>query len=152
MKYKSIVRGQISMIIQLVFTGNVRVDVATSVEQDSIELITSRCQQLNIGGTMFYSEGNFLLVLEGVKENVQALFDGFTAHPSLDAPLVLANRSVERRYFEEFKLSFSRKDMEKPIKDPLFLNRLTKDRIIPDNCPENIKAIVDSFLKVQQIA
>jgi len=140
------------MFYQMVFTGSVRSDVSKFVEQDSIELIIKRSRSLDVGGCMFYADGNYLIILEGLKENIAAMYDGFSSHPSLSIPLILLENPIEQRCFEDFSLSFQAGDMEEPIDNPILLNKSTPETLLPKQCPKDIRLFVDSFLKVQQVA
>ncbi len=140
------------MLSHRVFTGNVRSEVSTFVEQESIELITRTCESLLISGCMFYADGNFLVVLEGAPERVEEMYKRFSHHPSLSQLLVLADTKIQRRSFEEFTISFTAKDMDEPINNPVFLSTTTPKYLLPDDCPETTKLFAKSFLQVQRVA
>ncbi len=140
------------MLYHLLFTGSVRKDVSKFVEQTSIERIRNASARLQITGRMLYADGNFLLILEGAKDNIHALYTAFSTHPSLSKPLILAEKPTEHRVFDHFQLSFGRKDMDAPIHNPVFLSRQSVSDCLNDNSPEYITQIVESFLRVQRVA
>lgn len=64
----------------------------------------------NVTGMLLYSDGGFIQVLEGPKEQVLALYEHIEQDPRHSSTIKLAEGAVEERSFSEWEMGFQKVD------------------------------------------
>lgn len=107
----------------------------------------NRNAKRNITGLLLHSDGNIIQIIEGEKEDVEALFAKIEHDKRHRGVLVLSRKHVEKRDFPEYKMGFrrpSRDLIEAQI--PGFTDFVERGTIPPHQL-EGLSTLVATFLR-----
>lgn len=94
------------MIYYLLYYG---VESFAFKQEDFEELLKQsreRNKHLSITGKLIYCEGTFIQILEGTKQNVEAVYRSIKRDQRMVATKLIANGTVEKRYFKDWNMDF----------------------------------------------
>ncbi|WP_333809605.1 BLUF domain-containing protein [Flavobacterium sp.] len=83
---------------------------------DLLKVSRNNNQKNGITGLLLYSDGNFMQILEGEKEAVEITYKKIVNDNRHRNIIVVANESVKKRNFSEWKMGYS-------VVDPEFLKK-----------------------------
>ncbi|NHM01599.1 BLUF domain-containing protein [Flavobacterium difficile] len=95
----------------------------------------------NITGLLLYCDGNFLQVLEGENEVIDAIFSIISTDRRHKNIIVVANECIEKRSFEEWKMGYS-------VVDKNFLIQNKEINPFQLSTTNNLNLIVKTFIDI----
>lgn len=105
-------------MITLIYGSSARHDMT---ETELVDLLTTSKMNndaLGITGMLLYKGGNFLQVLEGKKEAVEALYSKIQADKRHRGVMTISIRPLEKRVFGDWKMGFANLDTLDPANMP----------------------------------
>jgi hypothetical protein len=105
-----------------------------------LQISRANNEQKNITGLLLYSEGNFIQILEGSKEDVMDTFEKIkldTRHKNI---IIIVNEETESRTFSDWSMGYS-------LLDPSFLNKHPEINPFRFKSSASIDRIVKTFIK-----
>lgn len=107
----------------------------------------SRNAKRGITGLLLHSDGNIIQVIEGAKEDVEALYKKISHDSRHTGAMVLSRREVAKRDFPEYKMGFRRTKIETlDTHIPGFSNLVDNGRISNEQL-NGLSALVSTFIK-----
>lgn len=94
------------MVYQLVYSSSARRYLTASAAQRIAEVSAERNAALGITGVLLYLDGTIFQVLEGDRENVQALYTLIELDSRHSSAMILLQREVPTREFEGWSMGF----------------------------------------------
>lgn len=104
-------------------------------------LKVSRANNLenNITGLLLYSDGNFMQIIEGLKDDVDKTYQKIvndTRHKNI---ILIANKAIKERSFVDWNMGFS-------VVDPKFLKKHPEINPFELKYSENIDSLISEFI------
>lgn len=132
-------------LITLIY-GSAAVDTFTEPELVALlEKSRANNQPLGITGMLVYRDGNFLQVLEGEAEQVDALFKKISRDPRHRGILIFMRRPLQQREFSDWSMGFVNLDTVNAEQIPGYSTYLNQ----PLNSPEfEQEGFAFTFLRV----
>lgn len=97
-------------IYSLVYSSSSTTGAVGEAFAQEIEAVLARARRNNsargLTGALLATEGRFVQVLEGQRNDVEAVFDRISADPSHDNIEVLASQSSDRPRFKDWSMAF----------------------------------------------
>lgn len=122
-------------------------------EEELIQLLDQsrrRNQRLDITGMLLYAGGNFMQVLEGEEEHVEAVYQSILADDRNHGNVIIQQGPIEMRDFPQWSMGFRLLDSQKRDRLPgytSFLDRpWSQDTVMND--ADDIIALLYSFKKM----
>ena len=117
-------------------------------QEDLLEILNKAREKngtLNITGMLLYKHGKFLQILEGEKQDVEALYDIIKQDPRHYQILTSGNRPIQEREFGDWKMGFVNLDDFKPEEIEGFSDYL--NRPIDEELFKNDASLAHRFLR-----
>ncbi|WP_430400504.1 BLUF domain-containing protein [Flavobacterium sp.] len=96
--------------------------------------------QKNITGLLLYSEGNFIQILEGNKDEIQNTFEKIKLDNRHKNIITVINEPIKKRTFSDWKMGYS-------LVDPTFLNNHPEINPFRFKNNTSIDLIVKTFIE-----
>ncbi len=124
---------------------------APELTKDALIDILAAAQKNNakrgITGLLLHSDGNVIQVIEGQKEDVEALYSKIENDSRHENPMVLYRKAITERDFPEFKMGFrTAKLSELEANFPAFTD-LVQKRQLPKETMDKISKRAATFLR-----
>lgn len=94
----------------------------------------------NITGLLLYSEGNFMQIIEGEKDDIQNLYGNIKKDLRHKNIITVINEPITKRTFSDWKMGFS-------IIDPIFLKKHPEINPFLSNKSTNTERIANIFIE-----
>jgi hypothetical protein len=98
------------MLIHLIYGSSATRDLSKADLVDILNTARENNKRLNVTGMLLFKDGNFMQVLEGEAETVDALYQRIKRDPRHHQILLISRRPVESRNFGEWEMAFSNLD------------------------------------------
>lgn len=98
------------MLINLIYGSSATRDMSKT---DLVEILTTARENnaiLNVTGMLLFKGGNFMQVLEGEADTVDALYARIQQDPRHHQLLLISRRPVESRHFAQWEMAFTNLD------------------------------------------
>ncbi len=102
-----------------------------------------------ITGMLLYSNGNFIQVIEGEEDKVQALHQKITTDSRHTNIFTLLTRPLTERMFSEWSMGFKNLDQFKE-ENMLDLNRFLQETLQPENLSQNAEKVYKLLLNFRE--
>lgn len=106
---------------------------------DLLKVSRNNNQKNGITGLLLYSDGNFMQILEGEKEAVEITYKKIVNDNRHRNIIVVANESVKKRNFSEWKMGYS-------VVDPEFLKKHPEINPFELKTPSEIDLLITTFI------
>lgn len=127
--------------------------IKSDVLESEIEKIWKKSQSFNaeqdITGMLIFSNGIFMQVLEGDKDNVESLFDAIEQDARHENIVALARETIPNRNFAEWSMAYKALDKldVSPLEEALDWT-WSIDNLENLKTPNNVTALFQSIYKV----
>ena len=119
--------------------------------EDALTEILMESQKRNakreITGLLLHSDGNIIQIIEGKKEDVEALFEKIEHDKRHRGVFVLSRKHVEKRDFPEYKMGFRRPERDLIETQIPGFSDLVERGSIPANQLDGLSTLVATFLR-----
>ena len=132
---------------QLVYMSSARPELTKDALIEILAAAQTNNAKRGITGLLLHSNGNLIQVIEGTKENVEALYSKVENDSRHEHPMVLYRKDIARRDFPEFKMGFrTPKLSELEANFPAFTD-LVEKRHLPKETLATISKHAATFLR-----
>lgn len=101
-------------MIMLIYGSSSEVNFTEADLVEILEVAKKNNDTLGVTGILLYKDGNFLQVLEGEKDVVEALYNKVRKDPRHQAVMTIFVRKIEKRSFADWKMGFVNLDTLDP--------------------------------------
>ncbi|CAM3782200.1 BLUF domain-containing protein [Parendozoicomonas haliclonae] len=93
-------------LFNIVYTSTAKELFSDEELEDLLKVARANNSRKDVSGMLLYSDGVFMQVLEGEKDNVQQVYDIISADPRHYGVIVLSQSYIDKRSFSEWKMGF----------------------------------------------
>ena len=121
------------MLIQLIYVSSAKQELSDAELDKILESSSHHNAGQQVTGMLLYSFGNFMQVLEGPAEAVDAAYNRICADPRHHHIFLLSREEIRERHFEKWHMGFhrvTRLDADAhPAFAPLFANGFNAEQL-----------------------
>lgn len=93
-------------LIQLVYASAATTRFGSEDLNELLALARNNNASLSVSGILLFHDGTFFQVLEGIREDVETLYNKIELDPRHDNVLLLANNEIQERNFGDWSMGF----------------------------------------------
>lgn len=139
----------------LVYASSASKSFSENELEDILKIARINNEKLNVTGMLLYADGNFLQVLEGDKQQVEALYHKITEDTRHHSALRIFSRFSDSRSFTEWSMGYERLDASKLDQAVPGFNHFMERQEVPTHEHQAISkavwALLTSFKKVVNV-
>ena len=135
------------MFYALIYVSSATVEFGRMELEALLNRSRERNARLGFSGMLLYKDGNFMQVLEGEREKVQALYDKIERDPRHRGTLILLKQEIEDRQFPDWSMGFRDLEIADNTRKPgynEFLNMPLTDSSFMEN-PSQAQKLLQVF-------
>jgi len=137
------------VMIRLVYVSKATNEMSSDLLMELLKQSREKNSRLGLSGMLLYGGGNFLQIIEGEKETVEALYEIILADKRHEECVLIDKSDIQERTFGEWSMGFELLK-EEDISDiqgyTEFLTRAMRPKEIAIK-PDNILGLLYSFKK-----
>jgi hypothetical protein len=138
------------MLVTLIYGSSAAHDLTEQDLLDILQVSKKNNEPLGVTGMLLYKSGNFIQVLEGEEEVVEALYKKIERDPRHHSSSIIFKREIQQREFADWSMSFANIDKLDPADYP-GLSDFIKQPIGPDvfrDQPAYALIFLKSFMEI----
>lgn len=95
------------MIHRIIYASSAKSGLTKKDIEDILDVCRRNNSTLNITGVLFFSDGEFVQVLEGRKSDIQDLFSKISKDDRHENIEILIDEDVDNRYFSQWAMAYA---------------------------------------------
>jgi len=139
------------VIHQIIFSGHVKKEADKVAIPADAEMACGLCVIHNVTGLTLFSDGTFMTVLEGNKQNTLDVFDVIKSDDRFAHTKVIMTNNLANSEFEDYKIGFRDNDFSDLVPQSFKLTADSFLRALPKAPSAELKILTRTFARVNNL-